>query len=134
MRNSSPAKSAASSPPVPARISTITFFSSFGSFGSSRTFSSRSTVSLRAASCFSSSSAICFISGSSASSDHLLRAREFLIELLPLAVFFDHLGKLRMPPRELLVIRRIVQNFRRRKLRGHFDVAVFNLIELFVKR
>ena len=59
---------------------------------------------------------------------------EALIDLLPLAVFFDHLGKLRMPARELLVIRRIAQDFRRRKLRGHFHVAVFNLIEFFVKR
>ncbi len=57
-----------------------------------------------------------------------------LVELLPLAVFFHHLGKLRMPARELLVIRRIVQDFRRGKLRGHFDVAVFDLIELFVQR
>ena len=38
IRNSSPAKSAASSPPVPARISSTTFFSSFGSFGMSRIF------------------------------------------------------------------------------------------------
>ena len=36
MRNSSAAKSEASSPPVPARISTITFFSSLGSLGISR--------------------------------------------------------------------------------------------------
>ena len=41
IRNSSPAKSAASSPPVPARISSMTFFSSFGSFGSSSTLISR---------------------------------------------------------------------------------------------
>ena len=41
IRNSSPANSAASSPPVPARISRMTFFSSFGSFGMSRIFSSR---------------------------------------------------------------------------------------------
>jgi hypothetical protein len=36
IRNSSPAKSAASSPPVPALISSTTFFSSFGSLGTSR--------------------------------------------------------------------------------------------------
>ena len=41
IRNSSAANSAASSPPVPARISSMTFFSSFGSFGMSRIFSSR---------------------------------------------------------------------------------------------
>ena len=45
--------------------------------------------------------------------DHLLCLSKPLIELLPLAVFFDHLGELGMPSRELLVIRRIVQDFRR---------------------
>src|SRR5580692_1824197 len=67
MRNSSPAKREASSPPVPARISRITFLSSFGSFGSIRNFSSRSTVSRRPSSSRSSSCAICFNSASSAS-------------------------------------------------------------------
>src|SRR6266403_795131 len=67
MRKSSAAKRAASSPPVPARISTMTLFSSSGSFGRSRSFNSRSATSLRAESSFSSSWAICFISASSAS-------------------------------------------------------------------
>ena len=39
-----------------------------------------------------------------------------------------------MPPRELLVIRRIVQNFRRRKLGGHLLIAFLNLVEFFVQR
>ncbi len=51
MRKISAANSVASSPPVPARISSTTFFSSLGSLGSSRTLSS---------------SSICASSGSSA--------------------------------------------------------------------
>jgi len=43
MRNTSAAKSVASSPPVPARISSTIFFSSFGSFGKSRNFNSSSS-------------------------------------------------------------------------------------------
>src|SRR6266581_4350213 len=49
-------------------ISSNTFFSSFGFLGRSSSLSSRSTASLRAARCFSSSCASCFISASSASS------------------------------------------------------------------
>ena len=44
MRNNSAANSEASSPPVPLRISSTTFFSSFGSFGSSRILSSSSML------------------------------------------------------------------------------------------
>ena len=47
MRKISAANSVASSPPVPARISSTTFFSSFGSLGSSRTFSSSFTAVMR---------------------------------------------------------------------------------------
>ena len=54
MRNSSAAKRAASSPPVPARISRTMFRSSFGSFGISRIFRSASRASRRAVSDFSS--------------------------------------------------------------------------------
>ena len=64
MRNSSAAKSAASSPPVPARISRTTFFSSFGSFGTSRTFRSATSASRRATSALSSSCASSRMSGS----------------------------------------------------------------------
>src|SRR5437016_11739519 len=55
MRNISAAKSVASSPPVPARISRMTFFSSLGSLGRSRSLISSSTAATRASS-FSSSS------------------------------------------------------------------------------
>ncbi len=47
MRKSSYANSAASSPPVPARISSTTFFWSFGSFGISRILISASSASRR---------------------------------------------------------------------------------------
>ena len=43
IRSKSEANNAASSPPVPARISTMTFLLSLGSFGMSRTFSSSSS-------------------------------------------------------------------------------------------
>src|SRR5271168_5225335 len=80
MRKSSPAKSEASSPPVPARISRITFLSSLGSFGSIRNFRSRSTISRRAVSSCSSSWAICFSSASSASTNIcLVPSRPFSI-------------------------------------------------------
>ena len=57
MRKRSPAKSAASSPPTPPRISTMTFFASFGSLGRSRIGSSRSNDSSRGRSSAISSSA-----------------------------------------------------------------------------
>ena len=47
MRNRSPAKSAASSPPVPARISRMAFFSSAESLGSSRIWISWPSSSMR---------------------------------------------------------------------------------------
>ena len=64
MRKTSFANSAASSPPVPARISSSTFFSSFGSFGTSSSGMPASSSSRRASSARSSS---CAISRSSAS-------------------------------------------------------------------
>ena len=57
IRNRSPANRPASSPPVPARISSTTFFSSFGSFGTIRTRISASRSSRRASSSASSCSA-----------------------------------------------------------------------------
>ena len=50
MRKRSAANSAASSPPVPARISRMTFLASLGSFGTSSTLSSASSASRRASS------------------------------------------------------------------------------------
>src|SRR5579872_4074681 len=58
MRKISEANRVASSPPVPARISSTTFFSSFGSLGSRRTFSSSSMRVNSGSSCAASSSAI----------------------------------------------------------------------------
>ena len=57
MRYRSPANSAASSPPVPARISTMTFLSSSGSRGSSRRLSAPSSCSSRVRSSGSSARA-----------------------------------------------------------------------------
>ena len=64
MRKTSPANSAASSPPVPARISSRTFFSSLGSLGISSGGISASRASRRASSARSSSWAISRSSGS----------------------------------------------------------------------
>jgi hypothetical protein len=66
--------------------------------------------------------------------NHLFGFSEALVDHLPLTVFCDHIGKLRMPARELLERARIGMHFRRGKLRRHFHVAVFNLVELFVER
>ena len=94
MRKSSAAKSAASSPPVPARISTMTLFSSLGSLGSSSSFSSRSTISLRATSCFSSSCASLLHFGIFGFADHLVRAGQIFFDLLELAMLLDDLFEL----------------------------------------
>jgi hypothetical protein len=66
IRNSSAANSAASSPPVPARISRTTFFWSLGSLGMSRIFRSASSASRLAVSDFSSSRASSRMSASPA--------------------------------------------------------------------
>src|SRR5215469_2136268 len=55
MRKISAAKSVASSPPVPARISSTMFFSSLGSLGTSRILSSSPTLARRSSSRVSSS-------------------------------------------------------------------------------
>ena len=68
MRNTSAANRVASSPPVPARISSTTFFSSFGSLGSSRTFSSSSICAICGSSFATSSWAIARSSGSDSAS------------------------------------------------------------------
>ena len=64
MRNRSAANSAASSPPAPARISSTTFFSSLGSFGTRSTRISARSASRLASSAFSSSCASSRMSGS----------------------------------------------------------------------
>src|SRR5262245_40284916 len=71
MRNISAAKSVASSPPVPARISRSTFFSSLGSLGISRTLSSDSTAASRA-SRWASSSCASFLRSSSESLSRII--------------------------------------------------------------
>ena len=65
MRKRSPAKIAASSPPVPPRISIITFLSSSGSAGTSRSFISSSSSGMRFSLAESSSRSISLVSGSS---------------------------------------------------------------------
>ena len=64
IRNRSPAKMAASSPPVPPRISRIAFRSSCGSAGTSSSLISSSSSGMRTSQRFASSRAISFISGS----------------------------------------------------------------------
>ena len=75
--NRSPANSAASSPPVPARISISTFLASSGSFGISAIFISSSSCGCSSSFIASSSRAISFISGS------LSLARISLASLMP---------------------------------------------------
>ena len=65
MRNKSPAKSAASSPPVPPRISRTMFLSSSGSAGTSRSLISSSSSGMRFSLSESSSLSISFVSASS---------------------------------------------------------------------
>ena len=131
MRKSSPAKSEASSPPVPARISRITFLSSFGSLGSSSNFSSRSTVSRRRF------ELVLFVVrhllhfGVVRFRQHLLGALQAFLDFLPLAVFRHHFGHLRVRLGELLVTRRIVVHFGRGKLLRQLVVARLDLFEFF---
>ena len=61
----SPANKAASSPPVPARISICTFFASSGSFGTRSSLISSSNLGCRLSFSCSSSRAISFMSASS---------------------------------------------------------------------
>ena len=65
MRKRSPANRAASSPPVPPRISSVTFLLSSGSAGMSRSLISSSNSGMRFSFTAISSRAISFISGSS---------------------------------------------------------------------
>ena len=74
IRSSDAANSAASSPPVPARISRITFFRSLGSLGSSRSFSSCRSRSISSRAAVSSSWANSRISGSESSSSAAARS------------------------------------------------------------
>src|SRR5215475_2586723 len=67
MRNISAAKSVASSPPVPARISSTTFFSSLGSLGTSSILSSFSVAASRSSRRVNSSCAYAFSSASDSS-------------------------------------------------------------------
>ena len=64
MRKRSPAKSAASSPPVPPRISRMAFLLSSGSLGTSMSFISSSSCGRRCSAAASSSRAISLSSGS----------------------------------------------------------------------
>ena len=85
MRKTSAANSEASSPPVPARISRITFFSSLGSLGSSSNFSSSSSAAARGSSAAISSCAIARMSAS-LSASMLARFRQPFAHLLQLAI------------------------------------------------
>ena len=73
IRNRSAAKSAASSPPAPARISTNTFFSSLGSFGRSKSFNSFSSSGI----CFFASARSSFKSSRISSSRSCSKSSRF---------------------------------------------------------
>ena len=109
----------------------MTFLSSLGSLGSSRRFSSYSTIvpALGEAALFLVRELLDL--GVFAFDQHLLGLAQALFDLFPLAVFLDHRGKIGVRARELLVARRIAQHFGRRELRGQFFVARLDLVEFF---
>src|SRR5579883_875160 len=82
MRKRSAANSAASSPPVPARISRMAFFSSAASLGNNIFFTVCSSAGRRFLSSAASSSAIAFMSGSAASASVSLRSCSALRQAL----------------------------------------------------
>ena len=75
MLNKSPANRAASSPPVPARISIWTFFASSGSLGTKRSLISSSNCGWRASFACNSSRAISFMSVSFSLASMFLASR-----------------------------------------------------------
>ena len=124
IRNSSPANSAASSPPVPARISSMTFFSSFGSFGMSRTFSSASRASRLAPSDFSSVRARSRMSASPAPASSSVCAMS-LDDRLVLAEALDERLDLGQRLGVLPVLRRLALHFARAEQPHQLLVALF---------
>ena len=91
IRKSSAAKRAASSPPAPALISTITFFSSIGSLGIRRTFSSCSIFAMLDFASESSSLSISFISSSSSTSS-ISRLSSMVCFVFLYSVYFSTRG------------------------------------------
>ena len=128
MRKISAAKSEASSPPVPARISRMTFFSSLGSLGSSKTLrsSSRACVArLERGDLFLRHGAQVGV----ALGQHGARVGQALANLLELAVFFDGSFDFAQRFGGLLVVLVVVQDFRQRELRLQFVVALLHLFQ-----
>ena len=128
MRKISAAKSEASSPPVPARISRITFFSSLGSLGSSSTLSSSSRAAARGSSAAISSCAISAQLGV-AFGEHGARIGQALAHLLQLAVLLHRSLHLAQRFRDLLVFFVVVEDLRQRELRLHLVVALLHLFQ-----
>ena len=129
MRKISAAKSEASSPPVPARISRMTFFSSLGSLGSSRTLSSSSRAGSRGSSAAISSC------GHGAQvgvgfGEHGARFGQALAHLLEFAVLLD--GRLRFRAalgRLFWYFSWSLRTSGRRELRLQLVVALFHLFQ-----
>ena len=90
IRSSSAANSAASSPPAPARISTMTLRSSLGSRGRSETLRSSTSCVSRLSSSAISSRAIAFISSSDSASRICAGAGELRADVAELPVGGHH--------------------------------------------
>ena len=133
MRSSSAANSAASSPPAPARISTMTFRSSLGSRGRSETLrSSTSWVSRVSSSAISSRArSLHLVVGLRV--PHLPRARELGADVAELPVGGDD----RLQARELAAQRAelvgVGMDLGRGQLRGHLVVLAGEGLELGVE-
>ena len=133
MRSSSVANSAASSPPAPARISTITLRSSFGSRGRSETRRSSSSAVSRASSSLISSRAIAFISSSGSPSRMLARAVELLAHVAQLAVRRDDGLEARQLAAEPAQRVGVGQDLGRGELRRHVVVLAGEVRQLGVE-
>ena len=123
----------ASSPPVPARISRMTFLSSLGSLGHKQKFQFAFDFFLANGELSSSSCAMCRISASSDSTiiwraparsfSICLNSRFFLDDFLEVGVLLG----------EFLEARGVVDRFRGWRVAGHFLVTDFELVEFFGK-
>src|SRR5580704_12376553 len=122
MRNNSPAKRPASSPPVPARISTMTLFSSLGSLGSNNSLRSRSTISLRGELLFLFLRHLLHF-GIVGFEKHLVSPGQILFDLLEFAMLRDDFFELGVLLGDLLKLRRVGDKLRSREQLRQFVVT-----------
>ena len=128
MRKISAAKSEASSPPVPARISRMTFFSSLGSLGSSNTLSSSSSACPRGSSAAISSCAMARRSASLSASMARASARPWRT-CFSSRYFSTGVSISRRAFAIFEVFFVVVQHFGQSKLRLHLVVALLHLFQ-----